>query len=89
MFKASASLVHECLQSLTQVLDSPCYSLRTTLETIWNDPPEKPVARAVQNFCEWSRDDDTLVIRRRSCVQKYSWLTEFLNTKSYFVSYIA
>jgi len=33
-----------------KVLDSPCHRLRTTLETIWNDLPQKPVARAEQNF---------------------------------------
>jgi len=35
--------IHTCLQSLTKVLGSPRYGLRTTLETIWNDLFEKPV----------------------------------------------
>jgi len=44
MFKVSASLVHVCLQSLKKVLDSPCHRLQTTLEMIWNDLHQKPVA---------------------------------------------
>jgi len=52
MFKVSASFVHIWLQPLTKVLDSPCHRLQTTLEMIWNDLPQKPAARAEQNFCK-------------------------------------
>jgi len=47
MFKVSASLVHACLQSLTKFWTALATDFRTTLETIWNDLPQKPVVRAV------------------------------------------
>jgi len=30
---------------LTKVLNSPCHRIRTTPEMIWNDLPQKPVAK--------------------------------------------
>jgi len=38
------------LQSLLKVLGNPCHRLQTTLETIWDDLSQKPIARAVQNY---------------------------------------